>query len=89
MVYYQSLVWVTLYEILTKQEDHDGPISLTRVLTVKNNNTMLQLVTPGAGPVLTRVQRIHSSLLGKTWSGQVDYPSLFDCRMSAKWQADE
>ena len=32
---------------------------------------------------------IRSSLLGKTWSGQVDYPSLSNCRTSAKWQADE
>ena len=37
----------------------------------------------------SRVQRIHSSLLGKTWSGQVDYPSLSNFRTSAKWQADE
>ena len=27
---------------------------------------------------------IRSSLLGKTWSGQVDYPSLSNCRTSAK-----
>ena len=32
---------------------------------------------------------IPLSLLGKTWSGQVDYPSLCNCRMSAKWQEDE
>ena len=29
------------------------------------------------------------SLLGKTWSGQVDHPSLSNCRTSAKWQADK
>ena len=28
-------------------------------------------------------------LLGKTWSGQVDYPSLSNCMTSAKCQADE
>ena len=32
---------------------------------------------------------VLSSLPGKTWSGQVDFPSLSNCRTSAKWQADE
>ena len=32
---------------------------------------------------------VRLSLLGKTWSGQVDYSSLSNCRTSAKWQADE
>ena len=32
---------------------------------------------------------VLSSLLGKTWSGQVDYLSLSNCRTSAKWQANK
>ena len=32
---------------------------------------------------------VRLSLLGKTWSGQVDFPSLSNCRTSAKWQANE
>ena len=32
---------------------------------------------------------IRSSLLGKTWSGQVDYPSLSNWKTSVKWQEDE
>ena len=32
---------------------------------------------------------VHLSLLGKTWSGQVDYPSLSNCSTSTKWQEDE
>ena len=32
---------------------------------------------------------VRSPLLGKTWSWQVDYPSLSNCRTSAKWQVDE
>ena len=32
---------------------------------------------------------VRSSLLGKTWSGQVNYSSLSNCRTSAKWQEDE
>ena len=32
---------------------------------------------------------IRSSLLGKTWSGQVDCPFLSNCRTSAKWLENE
>ena len=36
-----------------EQEDYDGPISLTWVLSSEVNNPMFQIVIPGAGPVLS------------------------------------